>query len=143
MTNRNVFHCLPFSLFAESQRLLRICIPVFNYLWILMTSDSCFLLHHYFVQCSLLITCSIFFTTSFIFLFSVRYFLIRFLYITFNSVFIMPILIFSYYLQQHLVFLIFHLFYVSSLYFVLFLISCYKNFFTISSLCLLSCGTKV
>lgn len=44
------------SLFAESQLLSRICIPVFNYLRFLMTSDSCFLLHHYFVEGALLLT---------------------------------------------------------------------------------------
>ena len=108
---------------------LTTCLPVFHYLRILMTSDSCFLLHHYFVEGALLITYSIFLTASFIFSFSFRYFLIRFLYVTFNSVFLMLFLIFSYSLQQHFIFLIFYLFYVSSLYFVLFLISCYKNLF--------------
>lgn len=77
------------------------------------------------------------------FFFSVRYFLLRFLYVTFNFVFVMPVLIFSSSLQQNLIFLIFYLFHVYSLYVVMFLISSYKTAFTISSLCLLSCGTKV
>jgi len=77
------------------------------------------------------------------FLFSVRYFLLPVLYVTFNSVFIIPILIFSSTLQKHLIFLIFYLFYVYSLYALVFLISCYKTVSTISSFCLLSCDTKV